>query len=197
MPEEKEIVQGLLDFLYTMEYPFVNDECYWRRGEDIDKDITMYMLGNKYLIPDLRDEAGRAFRDKVDYICEAFPTLDEICMNMFYNAIKMVYNELPDDDWPRWYLIQHIFQSRANFLSDDRFKDFLKDHETLNDDFIEEVAFDSKMEEWRKHCREQSQKRKGSKRGSSTYFTCNRAGQFYQKLGLRPTVVFKSPQANL
>ena len=184
LSEDKKIIQSLLEFLYTMQYPFADDKDSWQRGNHLDKDVTMYMLAIKYMIPDLRAQAGQAFRDKVDYICEEFPIDDDIRMDAFYNAIKTVYEELSDDDWPRWYLVQHIFHSRARFLPDGQFKNFLKGNPALYGDFIDEVAFDSKMWEWRKQCRELRTGPIGSRRWLSTYCFSNGGEEVLLKASL-------------
>ena len=161
-------MQGLLDFIYTRHYPFefgLRDVI----DHDIDKDVIMYSLGDKYMVPELQAKAGESFREKVNYICgDSYQKNvwgDVETDEVIFNAIRFIYEELPDDDWTRFYLVQHMFQARAKFLSCEKFKEFLKDHEGFGSDFIEELAWDSKLWEWRRECRNHSRPYRGRGRG--------------------------------
>ena len=121
------------------------------------------------MIPDLQNVAGRAFRQRIDYLCGhkcsgLHGSIDEkIC-----KAIQIIYEDLSDDAWPRFYLVQQIFKSRAKFLGNERFKGFLKDYEPFSNDFIEEMAWDSKMWEWRSANRNRNSGSRGRGRGNSS-----------------------------
>ena len=117
-------------------------------------------------------QPGRTFRQKIDDICGP----DNSCLwdwsvEPICDAIRVIYNELPDDDWPRYYLVQHVFQARAMFLASERFKDFLKEYEAFNDDFIDEVAWDSKLWEWKKANRGHLRATRGRGRGRGGHFS--------------------------
>ena len=105
------------------------------------------------MVPGLREEAGNVFRHKVDYLCSPeFPGLygdtsnaEDIC-----KAIRIIHEDLPDDTWSCFYLVQHVFQARAAFLSNEKFKAFLNKYEAFGNAFIDEIAWDSKTWEWRR-----------------------------------------------
>ena len=132
-----------------MRYPFEKRWYAYRHpsvetNEDLEMDIKMYIVGDKYLIPELREKAGEAFRDKVDGICEdaknlGWCNLYELCIS---EAIEIVYGELSDTHWPRWYLVQKLYKRRAEFLQEAWFKDLLQHCPEFNKDFINEMAWE-------------------------------------------------------
>ena len=115
-------------------------------------DVMMYILGDKYMIPDLQEKAGQSFREKVDYLCYEWDGCDYKIrdLNDLWNAVQIIYDDLSDDDWPRWYIVQGIFDARAKFLAKDEFRKTLRDNKAFNDDIFSELAYDSKVWKWRK-----------------------------------------------
>ena len=130
-------------------------------------DIKMYIVGDKYLIPELQKKAGESFRNKVDALCE-----DESTWNWsseserwISEAIEITYGELLDTDWPRWYLVQKLYKSRAGLLQQAWFKYLLQNHQPFNEDFINEMAWESKIWKWRKDCKDWDRQARLYKKG--------------------------------
>ena len=114
----------------------------------------MYIAGDKYLSPKLQRRAAEEFHSKLEWLCESETYWEWDTKERILEAIEIIYEELSDTDWLRYYFVQTVFKHRSIFLPHEWFRDSLKDRPAFSEDFINELAWDSKIWEWRKACRE-------------------------------------------
>ena len=99
MDEEDKAVEDLLDFLYTLHYPFKSSKLNVRYvALEIELDMRMYTLGDEHLIPELKEKAGVSFRHKLNYLCQNDLSWNTGVEQEIENVICITHEDLPDTE---------------------------------------------------------------------------------------------------